>query len=128
MNTLIISPDEDNTTPKIKLDKTNNIFEISGNSLPEDVLTFYNPVMQWIEEYKKQPNPKTKLKITLNYFNSASSKIMLDLLTMFEELPQKGHEVVIEWHYMVMDEDMLTTGQEFQSLIKVPFVFIPFTE
>jgi hypothetical protein len=128
MNALIIRPDEEKTTPEIMLDKANDRFEISGNSLPEDVLAFYTPVIKWIEEYKKQPNPTTKLKVRLNYFNSASSKIILDLLTMFEELQQTGKNVVIEWHYLDMDEDMLATGQEFQSLIKIPFEFLPFME
>jgi hypothetical protein len=128
MDALMIKPDEDNATPEITLDKANDKFEISGNSLPEDVLSFYTPVIKWIEEYKKEPNPRTQLKVRLNYFNSASSKVMLDLLTMLEELPSKGSEVLVEWHYLEMDEDMLATGQEFQSLIKIPFKFIPFTE
>ena len=46
-------------TPKIILDKGNQIFEISGRSLPEDSAEFYKPVLEWIANYAKQPNPST---------------------------------------------------------------------
>ena len=78
MDALIIKEDEG--TPKIVLDKNNNRFELSGNSLPEDIIGFYRPVYKWIEEYSKQPNQSTKLVIKLNYFNSSSSKAVLDII------------------------------------------------
>ena len=48
MEALIIKEDEG--TPKIILDKDKNIFEISGNSLPEDIIAFYSPVFSWIKK------------------------------------------------------------------------------
>jgi hypothetical protein len=124
MDALVIKEDE--STPRIVFDKDKNFFEVSGNSLPEDVLSFYTPVLKWIEEYKKQPNPKTKLVIKANYFNSASSKIFLDILIKFEAILVLGYEVEVEWHYLDMDEDMLMTGREFQELVKIPFTFFPY--
>ena len=53
METLIIEGTED--SPQIVLDLKANILEISGRSLPEDVNTFYEPMMSWIEEYPKDP-------------------------------------------------------------------------
>lgn len=128
MEALIIKQDEENTTPEVILDKENNRFELTGNSLPEDVILFYSPIIKWIEEYTKVPNPVTRVKIKPNYFNSASFKIMLDILAIFEKLKDNGHAVEVQWHYLEMDEDMLTTGKEFESLVKVPFEFIPFME
>ena len=43
-------------TPSVKMDKDANIIEFSGRSLPEDVATFYKPVMDWIDAYKEEPN------------------------------------------------------------------------
>jgi len=37
-------------TPRIILDPYNDIFEISGNSRPENVSEFYFPVINWLNE------------------------------------------------------------------------------
>ncbi|HEY4786583.1 MAG TPA: DUF1987 domain-containing protein [Bacteroidales bacterium] len=119
---------EEEGTPRILLDKDKNIFEISGNSLPEDIIGFYSPVFKWVEEYRQQPNQLTMLKVKLNYFNSSSSKAVLDLIMMVAELVYKGHQVEVEWHYMEMDDDNLQTGKEFQGFAKIPFRFIPYQD
>jgi hypothetical protein len=126
MEALIINAEE--STPAIILDKERNKFEIAGVSLPEDVFEFYAPVFSWIEEYLKQPNQKTELNVKLNYFNTSSSKIILEILNKLETLNKKGFEVVILWHYLEMDEDMLSTGREFESMLTIPFKFVTFMQ
>jgi hypothetical protein len=115
---------EEQSTPQITLDKEKNIFEISGNSLPEDVVSFYAPVLIWLEEYLKQPNQKTEFHFKFLYLNSASSKVILDILVVLEKLVIQGNEVLVAWHYLEMDEDMLSTGKEYEGMVKVPFNFI----
>jgi len=65
-------------TPKILLDKSNGIFEISERSLPEDSAEFYQPIIQWLDDYAADPNPSTEFVFKLEYFNTASSKLILD--------------------------------------------------
>jgi hypothetical protein len=48
METIKIQGSED--TPKIILDAGNEILEISGRSLPEDVSSFYEPVLNWLNQ------------------------------------------------------------------------------
>jgi len=126
MEALVIP--EDQSTPQVILDKEKGKFEISGNSLPEDVMGFYKPVINWIENYLKQPNENSQFHVKLTYFNSASSKVILDILTMLEELPQKGNKAEIIWHYIEEDEDMLATGKEFEEMLKVPFTYYPYLQ
>jgi len=126
MEPLIISEGE--STPKIILDKEKNKFEISGISLPEDVFEFYAPVFKWIEEYVKKPNQKTELIIKFNYFNTSSSKIILEILNKLDELKKKGFDVIISWYYLEMDEDMLSTGKEFESMLTIPFTFLTYMQ
>ena len=38
-------------TPGVNLDADKNIFEFNGKSLPEDVVTFYNPIFDWLNQY-----------------------------------------------------------------------------
>ncbi len=67
-------------TPKVILDADNNTFEISGRSLPEDVVAFYDPILEWLDEYAQNPLEKTVFNFKLEYFNTASSKLLLDVL------------------------------------------------
>lgn len=108
-------------TPNVILDAENIIIEFSGRSLPEDVVTFYAPVIQWIEEYAKTPNPKTNVIFRLEYFNTASSKALLDILLKFEDILNEGNEVVIQWYYQEDDEDMLEAGEEYSEIVDIPF-------
>jgi hypothetical protein len=119
---------EAQSTPKVILDKASGKFEIVGNSLPEDVLAFYTPVLNWIKEYVENPNPSTHLNIRLTYFNSASSKVILEILNILESIIDKGNVVEANWYYLEIDEDMLATGQEFSELLKIPFNFYSYMQ
>jgi len=119
METIKIQGTED--TPKIILDKENELMEISGRSLPEDVSSFYEPVLNWLNEYADNPNKKTIFNFKLTYFNTASSKLLLDILMKLEEMHEKGLDVIIKWHYPEDDEDMAEAGEEYADIVDVPF-------
>jgi len=122
MEILKIESTEDN--PQIVLDRESDILEISGRSLPEDVNTFYEPMMSWIEDYAKDPLDTTVFNFKLTYFNTASSKIILDILTQFEEMIEEGHQVMVRWHYPEEDEDMMEAGEEYSEMVDVPFEMV----
>ena len=108
-------------SPQVIMDPENNLFEISGKSLPEDVIDFYEPLLDWLNLYRKEPNPKTAFNIKLIYFNTASSKLIMDILLIFEELIEEGRDIVIRWHSHTSDEDMQEAGKEYEEMIDVPF-------
>lgn len=108
-------------TPSVILDKDNEIFEISGRSLPEDVTTFYEPILNWLEEYAENPNAKTIFSFKLVYFNTASSKLLLDILMKLEEMYENGNDVLIKWYYPEDDEDMEEAGEEYADIVDIPF-------
>ena len=111
--------DGSDDTPAITLDKQNGIFEISGRSLPEDSAVFYEPVLKWLELYKKEPNATTDFAFKLDYCNTASSKFIQDILAALE--PIKGIKIL--WYYQDDDEDMEATGREFSEQVEIPFEF-----
>lgn len=119
METIKIQGTED--TPRIILDADAELLEISGRSLPEDVSAFYEPVLNWLNEYAESPKEKTIFNFKLTYFNTASSKLLLDILMKLEELHEKGHDVLIRWHYPEDDEDMEEAGEEYADIVDVPF-------
>jgi hypothetical protein len=119
METIKIQGTED--TPKVILDKEKEVMEISGRSLPEDVASFYESVLTWLDEYAQNPNPKTIFNFKLVYFNTASSKLLLDILMKLEEIHEAGNNVIIRWHYPEDDEDMQEAGEEYADIVDVPF-------
>lgn len=106
-------------TPKILLDKSNGIFEISGRSLPEDSAEFYQPIIQWLDDYSAAPNATTEFVFKLEYFNTASSKLILDILSKLEEIPG----IKVSWYFHEDDEDMEEAGEEFSELVDIEFEF-----
>jgi hypothetical protein len=114
-------------TPNVILDSSENVMEISGRSLPEDVSSFYGPILTWLSEYSKSPNPKTVFNFKLVYFNTASSKLILDILMKLEEMCKKGCDVVVKWYYPEDDEDMQEAGSEYADIVEVPFEQISYT-
>ena len=119
INSIKIEGKED--TPMVIFDPDNNLFEISGRSLPEDAVLFYDPILAWLTEYSRNPNTKTEMHIKLNYFNTASSKLILDILMILEDMVENGKDCIIKWYYEVDDEDMEEAGEEYSELIDVPF-------
>ena len=110
-------------TPNIILDKDKNIFEIKGKSFMEDVQSYYEPIITWLEVYKKNPNKETTFVFEVEYINTASSKMFLDVLKELEDIHLAGHKATIIWGYYADDEDMEGTGHEFDEMFEVPFSF-----
>ena len=111
-------------TPDLNFDATTGIIDIKGRSIPENSVEFYKPVLEWLDEYANQAQPKTIANIQLEYFNTSSSKCILDVLKKFEAIAKAGHDIVVRWHYESDDEDMQEAGQDYQSIIKVPFEMV----
>ena len=123
MNALYIPETDD--SPKVILDKEKNHFEISGQSIPEDVSAFFKPVLDWLRDYSTDPLPETTMDLKLSYFNTASSKLLLDIFMLLEELPDSRKRVLINWHYPVYDEEMKEAGIEYSEMVDLEFRFIP---
>jgi len=115
-------------TPGIRFNASTGVLEIEGNSLPEDVIGFYKDIFQWVQNYIEHPNSTTTINIRLNYFNSSSSKVLLDILSILEGLTDQNVKVEVNWFYLELDDDMLQTGKEFESLVKIPFKFVNYMD
>jgi hypothetical protein len=119
MEIINIAATED--TPKVILDHVNKVFEISGRSLPEDVVVFYQPVMKWLDDLEKEPIADMELCIKLEYFNTASSKLILDILLKLEDINQNGTPLKVKWYFLSTDIDMREAGEEYSEIVGLPF-------
>lgn len=125
MEPIIIEATRD--TPGVILDPANNKFEMNGKSLPEDVASFYDPILDWIGEYSENPNDETIFEMKMSYFNTASSKMLLDILFALEEMAEDGKKIKIHWHYKENDEDMKEAGEEYEEIVEIPFEHFSFS-
>lgn len=124
MSTLRLDPADD--TPLVILDKEKRHFEISGKSMPEDVVHFYTPVLEWLNEYKAAPLERTEFDFKFIYFNTASSKLILDILMVLEEISEANNDVLVRWHSVVTDEDMKDAGEEYADMSGLEFEYHTF--
>jgi hypothetical protein len=115
-------------TPTVKFDSAQGIFEIKGRSIPENSVEFYKPLVEWLDTYKETPLPKTVVNIRLEYFNTSSSKCILDVFKKLETIHKAKNEVEVNWYYEEDDEDMLEAGEDYESIIRVPFKMIEIVE
>ncbi len=111
-------------TPTVSFDASKGKVEIKGRSIPENSIEFYKPLVDWLEEYLSTPAQLTEVNIQLEYFNTSSSKCILDVFKKLEAIYKSGNEVVINWYYEEDDEDMLEAGEDYQSIIKIPFKMV----
>lgn len=115
-------------TPTVKFDASSGVMEIKGRSIPENSIEFYKPLVDWLDEYSNSANEKTEVNVQLEYFNTSSSKCILDVFKKLETINKGKSAVTINWYYEEDDEDMLEAGEDYQSIIRVPFEMIEIVE
>ena len=115
-------------TPTVKFDADSGVLEIKGRSIPENSIEFYKPLVDWLEKYSDNSQELTQVNIQLEYFNTSSSKCILDVFKKLETIHKGKGEVIINWYYEEDDEDMLEAGEDYESIIRVPFKMIEIVE
>jgi len=102
-------------------------------SRPENVIAFYQPVVDWLSIYEKEVLSKVeeaysaiplKMIFQFSYFNSSSSKMILQILEFFVVQKEKGINVHVDYYYDDGDDQMQEDGEELSEMLGIPFNFI----
>ncbi|MBO7054530.1 MAG: DUF1987 domain-containing protein [Bacteroidales bacterium] len=118
MEALRIEETED--TPKVILDPENNVFSISGRSLPEDSVAFYTSVFDWLQQYAEVAEKDMDFEFFMEYFNTSSAKQIAKIFLLLEKLNDKVFVQVI-WRCKKDDVDMASSGMRFSKLLNLEF-------
>ncbi len=111
-------------TPFVSLNPSGE-FKISGISIPEDSTMFYKPLLAWLAEYSKNPQPETIAHFALDYFNTSSSKDILEVFKALGALNESGKsKVQIKWQFEEDDDDLRECGEDYQQIIGMKFEMI----
>lgn len=128
MESLVIAKSD--TTPAISFDIEEMLFSIEGECRPENVLTFFEPVLKWIDEVVKAFEQNKFIKKSLDfhfkleYYNSSSAKFIFEFFKRLKKIQLTGIEVTMFWFYDVLDEDLLECGQEYEKILGLPFKYV----
>ncbi len=121
-------------TPEIVIKVNEGYVKIEGRSLPENVRSFYYPIVQdfnrIIEHWKKESDLEDfEFHVKLGYFNSSSAKFILDLLMAFATIePESYKQTKIYWYYEEEDIDMKEAGIQIADLLNKEFEYVEYTE
>ncbi|HEY4786158.1 MAG TPA: DUF1987 domain-containing protein [Bacteroidales bacterium] len=98
--------------PIIDFNYQSGICEISGESYMEETYKFYEPVINWLENYIREKRPVV-LNIKLTYFNTSSSRFILEILYILKKYKNEGGSAEVNWYYKNDDPDILTEINDF---------------
>lgn len=119
LDPLKIEPTED--IPIIDFDAATGILKVEGRALPEDAHAFFRPISEWLQAYIKEPHDSTIMELRIDYFNSAAARYIFNLLMFLENLAEADKQVNVIWYYKADDEMIKTKGEEFDSMLDLPF-------
>ena len=127
---LIIDPTK--TTPSISCNAMQGIIEIKGRmtfkSWSDVHNAFYNPLCEWLADFAEKPSLPTRVNVQIEYLSSTGSLCLLDIFTKLQWNHKRNNQIVIYWYYKKEDNDMLETGNDYASIIKMPFKFISYVD
>ena len=110
-------------TPEVNIDVEKGFISFKGRSHPENSAAFFNPIIEQIQEYLKNPKPSTIIELKFEYFNSTSFKLLIDILFLLQKSCSSEHKLLVRWIYESEDEDILILGKEVERIVKLPFEF-----
>lgn len=119
-----LKQDGNEDSPEILLDADLSIFQIAGNSTPEDVNMVYKPILDWLSEDGEHLD-NCQCKLFFRYLSTSSHHMVFNVLRRLNELYNMGRKLSIEWAYEKIDDDMLRLGLDFASILDIPFEFSP---
>lgn len=101
-------------TPAVSFDFSSHRLKLSGESYPEDVTAFYNPIFDALDGYLGDLSAgHCRFDFELIYFNSSSAKAIMMIMEKLDGAATAGRQVEVHWLYDPEDETMHELGEEF---------------
>lgn len=108
-------------TPEVTFLALDKTMTLSGRSIPENSIQFFQPLLTWTESFCESSSGHVEVHVKLEYFNTSSSKCLMDLL---KRLEQCSCSAEVFWYYEEEDEDMQEAGEDYAAIIQLPFKLV----
>ena len=109
-------------TPEF-LFNSDGIIKIKGRGLTGNNSEVVQSIMNWIDEYLKNPAEITYIIIALEYLNSLSTSILVSILRKLSQVTLQSGKLDIQWYYEEDDEDIIERGEFISSTFNLPVRF-----
>lgn len=111
-------------TPGVSFKADTGDFEFTGYSIPQKVNEFYEPILNWLTEYRLQPAKGINLVMAMEYMDNASRSVFDQIFHILQEIQEQGKaKVTVTWFSKEGDEDMLSLGKRFENALSFPFTY-----
>jgi len=126
MKELII--EKTNSTPSVEFNALTGHLRIDGRSIPENPGDFFERLLDWIDQYYKNPADVTRFDLNLEYVNSGSSKYLLGIFRILKRKQDEGYKCIINWYYEEDDEAIFSLGEHYKTSVRLPFNLIEYIQ
>jgi hypothetical protein len=92
-------------TPLIDLNYFTGELIISGKSIPINAPRIFEPILDWINEYIKDPKQTTNLRLNLEYFNTASSIWLAKIVKALTNINKPECVLFLHVYFSIEDFD-----------------------
>ena len=110
-------------SPFIYMDPNEGIIIIKGEGIPRGSIIFFRPVLDFLD-MKFINNSPIEVHFMLLSCSSSFGKPLLDLFKKLEHMYKRNINIICYWYYDELDEDILELGEDYELIIKVPFVMV----
>ncbi len=125
MNSLFISEFRkgNEVFPTVDLNAETGICSISGNSYMQNSRDFFNPVLNWFQEYTSSKKGDLLLIYNLQNLNTGTSRVLYQILEILKEYKKHGADIKIKWNHTdkpdMLIDDIVDLTSEFGIDIEI---------
>ena len=102
-------------TPEVDLGAVTGNLIFDGKSIPENAAKIYEPVMNWLTEYVKNPRPMTNLRLNLDYYNTTSSIWLTKIIKALLQIRESDFTLIIHLYLPVEDYDEINEFEDIKD-------------
>jgi len=103
--------------PSVFFDVNTGVCELSGESYLEDTISFFNPLIDWLERFLSSFDKKLTFNFKLDYYNTSSSKCIVDILALLKRYQDYGKTISVNWYYSSYSEDAEEEVEEVEDFM-----------
>jgi len=92
-------------TPLIDFNYLNGELILSGKSIPINAPRIFEPLLEWVNDYVKNPRQTTNLRLNLEYFNTASSIWLAKIVKSLSGITKPESVLILHIYFPIEDFD-----------------------
>jgi hypothetical protein len=103
-------------TPEVRLNPQGGLLTMRGESYPENVLSFYAPILERIRAVVDEGKlPLLQVEMHITYYNSASAKAFHRIFQLLNKAAEGGCAVKLLWRYDEEDDMARDLGKDIRE-------------